>query len=148
MRSIEELNSVAVEYDALFPSEVREALVRLNEIDKSIMTGAISEKFFPETELNKMLMEITALHSFFCNKFYKWDAILDNQHADIFMDIKDRAEDPKKFTVAAANKEADRDTREVRYLAKVYEGSVKRCEEYINTLKKLLGKEEREFKRS
>ena len=123
----------------LIPQEVAEVILRLETIDSEIMKGAVSERFVPKLRLQQLLLETTALHSFFASRYHKWKAILDNREVEAYIELKRSIlASGNKFVSAPAEREAAYEARPVRYLVGVYEGNLKRCEQYVNTCKKLL----------
>lgn len=127
------------EYSELVPEDVSEAISRLDIIDAELMNGAIAERFVPKQRLQQLLPEATALYSFFVSRHMKWKAILDNREVEAYMESKRATErGGSKFVSAAAEREAANAVKAVRYLVGVYEGNVKRTEQYVNTAKKLL----------
>ena len=139
MTAVTELRNGTDEYTELVPTDVVEVIVRLDTIDAEIMKGAISERFFPLLRVQQLLAETTALHSFFASRFLKWKAIKDNREVEAYMTIKTNTlRDGQKFVSAPAERAAANEVRAVNYLVAVYEGNLKRCEQYVNTCKKLL----------
>jgi len=134
-----ELKNGIDEYVDLIPQDAREVILRLETIDAEIMKGAISERFVPKLRLQQLLLETTALHSFFASRFHKWKAILDNREVEAYIELKRNVlASGSKFVSAPAEREAAYETRPVRYLVGVYEGNLERCVQYVNSLKKLL----------
>ncbi len=145
MTAVAELKNGTDEYAELVPENVRPVVSRLDEIDAEIMKGAIAERFFPFLRVQQLLAETTALHSFFASRFLKWKAIKDNREVEAYMGIKERTiAGGSKFVSAPAERAAANDVRPVNYLVAIYEGNLKRCEQYVNTMKKLLETMEQE----
>lgn len=139
MSAIVELKNGTDEYAELVPSDVAKAETRLDEIDSKIMREAIAEKFAPKLEVQRLLQETTALYGFFVSKFLKWKAILENREVEAYITIKDNTiHQGLKFVSAPAERMAANEVRAVRYLVGLYEGNVKRCEQHVNSMKKLL----------
>ena len=139
MPAIAELKNGTDEYAELVPEDVREVILRLDVIDAEIMKGAIAERFFPFLRVQQLLAETTALHSYFASRYLKWKAIKDNREVEEYMSIKTRTiSTGAKFVSAPAERAAANEVRAVNYLVAIYEGNLKRCEQYVNTCKKLL----------
>lgn len=139
MTAVAELKNGTDEYAELVRPDVTEIVSRLEAIDAEIMKGAIAERFFPKMRVQQLLAETTALHSFFAGRYYKWKAILDNREVEAYMKIKtDTLGQGLKFVSAPAERAAANDVRAVRYLVAIYEGNLKRTEQYVNSMKKLL----------
>ncbi len=139
MTTATELKNGVDEYAELVPEDVREVMTRLEAIDAEIMKGAVSERFVPKLRLQQLLLETTALHSFFASRYHKWKAILDNREVEAYIELKRNIlASGSKFVSAPAEREAAYETRPVRYLVGIYEGNLERCAQYVNTTKKLL----------
>ncbi len=144
-----ELKNGTDEYTELVPEDAKEVIARLETIDTELMRGAISERFVPKLRLQQLLLETTALHSFFANRYFKWKAILDNREVEAYIELKRNIlAGGNKFVSAPAEREAAYEVRPVRYLVGVYEGNLKRCEQYVNSMKKLLETFESEKQKS
>ena len=131
--------------DGLVPQDAAELAKRLDTLDAEIMRGAIAERFFPKLKLQQVLVEATALHSFFAGRYWKWKAIHDNQEVEAYITLKNAASmNSEKFVSASAEREAAYAVREVNYVVGFYQGNLVRCQEYINTCKKLLETIEKE----
>ncbi len=149
MTAVAELKNGTDEYAELVSTDVAEVMSRLDAIDVEIMRGAIAERFFPFLRVQQLLAETTALHSFFASRFLKWKAIKDNREVEAYMGIKERTiGQGLKFVSAPAERAAANEVRAVNYLVAVYEGNLKRCEQYVNTMKKLLETMEQERKKA
>lgn len=134
-----ELKNGTDEYAELVPADVAEVISRLDVIDAEIMKGAIAERFFPLLRVQQLLAETTALHSFFASRYLKWKAIKDNREVEAYMGIKENTlSQGLKFVSAPAERAAANEVRSVNYIAAVLEGNLRRCEQYVNTMKKLL----------
>lgn len=134
-----ELKNGTDEYAELVPADVAEVISRLDVIDAEIMKGAIAERFFPLLRVQQLLAETTALHSFFASRYLKWKAIKDNREVEAYMGIKTNTlSQGLKFVSAPAERAAANEVRSVNYIAAVLEGNLSRCEQYVNTMKKLL----------
>ncbi len=139
MTAVSELRNGTDEYAELVPEDVAGLVTRLDEIDLEVMRGAIAERFFPFLRVQQLLAETTALHSYFASRFLKWKAIKDNREVEAYMTIKTNTlAQQLKFVSAPAERAAANEVRAVNYLVAVYEGNLKRCEQYVNTCKKLL----------
>jgi len=133
-------NDTAIdEYLELVPKGDRDVAQRLDELDSQIMGDAINAKMYPKAELNVRLMEVTALYSFFSSRYYRWKAICDNREVEEYIRLKrESVAAGVKFVSAPTEREAEKAVTEVNYLVSFYEGNLKRCEQYVNTLKRLL----------
>lgn len=131
--------------EGLIPTDAADLAKRLDEIDTEIMRGAIAERFFPKLRLQQLLVETTALHSFFAGRYWKWKAIHDNQEVESYVALKSAAGvSGEKFVSASAEREAAYAVRQLNYIVSIYQGNLVRCQEYINTCKKLLETIEKE----
>jgi len=127
------------QYDANIPSDDRGAAARLDALDAELIRGALAERYAPRARLKQILEVATAHCSYFTARYHRWKAILDNQEAEAYVQLRARAEArSEKFISASGEREAAHQVRELRYLVHFYEGSVDRCEQYINTCKRLL----------
>jgi len=139
MSPVAELKNGTDEYVELVPEDVAVVILRLDVIDAEIMKGAIAERFFPQLRIQQLLAETTALHSYFASRYLKWKAIKDNREVEAYMGIKERTiSTGAKFVSAPAERAAANEVRAVNYLVAIYEGNLRRCEQYVNTTKKLL----------
>ena len=127
-------------YDTNIPDTVREVSARIDALDAELMRGAMEQRFAARKRLSEMLQEATACFSFFSHLYKRWDAILENQEAEAYMAVKARTAGGlgEKFVSAAAEREAAASVKDIRYVVSYYEGEVSRCQEYINSTKKLL----------
>jgi len=121
------------------PTDADALSKNLDKIDQEVMTGAISDRFLPKERLQQLLLQATALFSFFSNRYWTWKAILDNQELNRYMELKNAAAMiGEKFVSAPAERDASHSVAELRYVVSFYQGQLARCEQYIHTLKKLL----------
>ena len=126
-------------FEALIPQDAANLAKRIDELDGEVMRGAIAERFFPKLRLQQLLVEVTALHSFFAGRYWKWKAIHDNQEVESYITLKNAANmGGEKFVSASAEREAAYAVRPLNYVVGFYQGNLVRCQEYINSLKKLL----------
>lgn len=126
-------------YDTNIADAAREVSAKIDALDKELMMGALEHRFAGKQRLREILQESTAYFSFFSHLCQRWEAILDNQEAEAYMTIKSRTgSSGEKFVSAAAEREAASQVTELRYAAAYYRGEVSRCQEYINSAKKLL----------
>ena len=127
------------QYEARIPSDDLEAAARLDALDVELIRGALAERYAPKSRLKQILEVATAHCSYFTARYHRWKAILDNQEAEAYVQLRARAEaEGQKFISASGEREAAHEVRELRYLVHFYEGNVSRCEQYINTCKRLL----------
>lgn len=139
MTPVAELKNGTDEYVELVPEDVATIILRLDIIDAEIMRGAIAERFFPQLRVQQLLAETTALHSYFASRYLKWKAIKENREVEEYIKIKERTVSTgAKFVSAPAERAAANEVRAVNYLVAIYEGNLRRCEQYVNTMKKLL----------
>ena len=132
-------------YDTNIPDNVKQTSARIDALDSELMAGALEQRFATEKRLEEMLLEVTAYFSFFSHLYKRWEAIQDNQEAETYMQVKARSEaTSEKFVSAAADREASAAVKEIRYVVNYYEGEVARCEQYMNSVKRILDKERRE----
>ncbi len=131
--------NLIAQYDANIPPADRETAARLDALDTELMRGALEERYAPKARLKQILEVTTAYCSYFTARYHKWKAILDNREAEAYVQRRAQTEARgEKFVSAAAEREAAYEVRELRYLVHFYEANVERCEQYINTCKRLL----------
>jgi len=133
-------NSAALEAaESLIPTDAVESSRRVDALDAEIMRGALAERFFPKLRLQQLLLEVTALYSFFSNRYWKFKALKDNQEVETYVGLKKNTlATGEKFVSASGEREAAYSVRELNYLVGFYQGNFTRCQEYINSTKKLL----------
>jgi len=126
-------------YDTNIADAAREVSAKIDVLDKELMMGALEHRFAGKQRLREILQESTAYFSFFSHLCQRWGAILDNQEVEAYMTIKSRTgSSGEKFVSAAAEREAASQVTELRYVFGYYKGELARCQEYINTCKRLL----------
>jgi hypothetical protein len=126
-------------YDTNIADAAREVSAKIDALDKELMLGALEHRFAGKQRLREILQEATAYFSFFSHLCQRWEAILDNQEAEAYMAVKARmGAGGEKFVSAAAEREAAAQVTELRYAVGYYRGELARCQEYINTCKRLL----------